>query len=53
MLSCNNNSLSAVFKHDSLFIDLVQRVMTYTVMYEMEYNVQFPQARVLGIEMDL
>lgn len=45
MLSRHSISNSAMISHGTRFISLFQCVMNYALTFELEYNVQFLQAR--------
>lgn len=43
MPSCHNNSLYAMLKRNTLFLDLVHCVINHAMTLELEYDVQFLQ----------
>lgn len=45
ILSHHKNSFSAMFRHDTRFIDLVHCVMNYAVTCKLKYDVQLLQAQ--------
>lgn len=53
MLNRHNSSLSALIKHDTEYIDLVQSVMNYSVTVNLEYGVQFLHFRASDIARDM
>lgn len=53
LLIRHNNSLSAMFRRNTRFIDLVHCLMNYTTLFKLEYNVQFIPARTFDIACDI